>query len=217
MLSGETAIGDYPVETVRMMDRIAQAMGAGPRRGRRAYRGPVGLAEGRPVPEAVGRPSAPSCAPCLVRSHLLFDQDRGSTARVMRASGPRCRSWHSRPFPKRNRSLSLIWGVTPSRLTVPTVKTSTIARSSTSSRSAATPATATPWCSPAAIPSSRAAPPISSRSWPSPPKPPPAWNRPAWNESTGIRRLRPGRIRRIPVLHGCIGTAWMDEREKGQA
>jgi hypothetical protein len=29
--------------------------------------------------------------------------------------------------------------------------------------------------------------------------------------------LRPGRIRRIPVLHGCIGTAWMDEREKGQA
>jgi pyruvate kinase len=111
MLSGETAVGEYPRESVQMMRRIATAAEGA------LFRRPHLLTEwagGRELspPEAVSRAAAEAAEQIGARAVIAFTQS-GSTAR--RAS--KCRSSVPiiavTPDIRTARRCSLYWGVAP--------------------------------------------------------------------------------------------------------
>src|SRR6185436_762277 len=80
MLSAETAIGQHPVETVRVMDRIVRAAEEGTRSWRRRFSdAPQG--EGS-FPEAICH-SASSAASTIGASVIVAFSERGTTARLL--------------------------------------------------------------------------------------------------------------------------------------
>src|SRR5690242_6849940 len=85
MLSAETAIGQYPVETVRVMDRIVRAAEEGTRSWcRRSPDAPQG--EGS-FPEAICH-SASSAASTIGASIIVAFSERGTTARLLSKQRP---------------------------------------------------------------------------------------------------------------------------------
>lgn len=110
MLSAETAVGRFPVESVRMMARIIEAAEGGPRyewfRRRRREASEVG------VPEAVCESVAYMAEQLNLRAIAVFTQS-GSSARVLSKFRPRVPVYAFSPIPKVLRRAALYWGVEP--------------------------------------------------------------------------------------------------------
>ncbi|HEX7787494.1 MAG TPA: pyruvate kinase, partial [Methylomirabilota bacterium] len=126
MLSAETAVGRYPVEAVRAMDRIAREMEA-----QRQSRGVTldvafgrRLSEGVPVPHHRTRESGPvrtedaiavavcAAAEMLGAPVILCFTSSGFTARKVSTCRPPVPIFACTPEPETHRQLSLVWGVT---------------------------------------------------------------------------------------------------------
>jgi len=108
MLSQETAIGDYPSETVRMMVRIIEEAEAG-RQLRHVRRGEE---ERFSVPETISRSVAQAAETLDLRAIAVFTQS-GSSARLVSMYRPRVPIYAFSPLPHIVRQLSLYWGVHP--------------------------------------------------------------------------------------------------------
>ena len=108
MLSQETAIGDYPSESVRMMARIIEEAEAG-RRLRHVRRGEE---ERFSVPETISRSVAQAAEILDLRAIVVFTQS-GSSARLVSMYRPRVPIYAFSPLPHIVRQLSLYWGVHP--------------------------------------------------------------------------------------------------------
>jgi pyruvate kinase len=106
MLSAETATGQYPVEAVRTMARIAERAEAAPPSARLA----------RPRPDAYGFPEAAAEAACQsaellhARAIVAFTQS-GFTARLISQDRPEVPIVALTPFSEVQRRLNLYWGV----------------------------------------------------------------------------------------------------------
>jgi len=104
MLSGETAAGQYPVEAVEMMDKIARAT-------EEAYF--ESRVEQRPELNIADAISHASCtiAHDLAASAILTPTHSGLTAQKISKYRPKCKILAATPFPEVARRLSLVWGV----------------------------------------------------------------------------------------------------------
>ncbi|MEP6889131.1 MAG: pyruvate kinase [Nitrospirota bacterium] len=110
MLSAETAIGQYPVETVRVMDRIVRAAEEGTRSGyRRSSDAPQ---EGGSFPEAICH-SASSAASTIGASAIVAFSERGTTARLLSKQRPDASIIALTPFDVVRQRMALYWGVIP--------------------------------------------------------------------------------------------------------
>jgi pyruvate kinase len=105
MLSGETAVGKYPVQTVEVMSRIAQ-------------RAETSVNPWPPDADVSGPDVSVAHAACraaeeqCARAIVTFTQS-GSTALLVSKHRPRAAVIAATPFDKISRRLSLYWGVTP--------------------------------------------------------------------------------------------------------
>jgi pyruvate kinase len=110
MLSAETAIGRYPEEAVRVMDRIVRAAeeAKGPGLVRRAEPGH------RPVsfPEAICA-SASSAAAATMATALVTFSESGATACLMAKQRPGAPIIAFTPFEHVRRRMAIFWGVLP--------------------------------------------------------------------------------------------------------
>ena len=110
MLSAETAIGQYPVETVRVMDRIVRAAEEGTRLwSRRSSDAPQG---GASFPEAICH-SASSAASTIGASAIVAFSERGTTARLLSKQRPDASIISLTPFEAVRQRMALYWGVIP--------------------------------------------------------------------------------------------------------
>jgi pyruvate kinase len=109
MLSAETAVGHYPVETVRVMDRIVRAAEEGVEPlVRRA--GP----ERRevPFPEAICGAAFRAAASTDAAAIVAFSES-GTTARLMSKQRPAAPIFALTPFEPVRQRMALYWGVSP--------------------------------------------------------------------------------------------------------
>ena len=111
MLSGETAKGRYPVESVRMMAKIVKAAEMSPRYGwvghqRRAMGASLG------VPESICESAAHMSEELNLKAIAVFTQS-GSSARLISKYRPRVPVYAFSPLPAITRRAALYWGVTP--------------------------------------------------------------------------------------------------------
>ncbi len=111
MLSAETAIGRYPVDSVRMMARIISAAEASPRYAwysrRRREAG-----EMLSVPEAICDSAGYLADELNLRAIAVFTQS-GSSARLISKFRPRVPVFAFSPFPHILRRAALYWGLHP--------------------------------------------------------------------------------------------------------
>jgi len=117
MLSGETASGKYPIESVQMMDAISQEVE------REMFRVGKGAADLPPLPESWGFTNAAATAAARM-SYLLplkaivtFTRD-GRTARILSENRPRAPVIAITSRPEAASRLALEWGVVP-RVEIP--------------------------------------------------------------------------------------------------
>lgn len=106
MLSGETAAGQFPIEAVKMMDRIARKTESA-YWGTRATRHPQ-----LNVAEAISYASY-TIAGDLEASAILTPTHSGLTARMISKYRPKSLLIAATPFPATAKRLSLQWGVEP--------------------------------------------------------------------------------------------------------
>jgi pyruvate kinase len=109
MLSGETAAGQYPLEAVRMMAKIAvRADGALP------DRSAFGARRGAPaeMPEVVAQATV-EMARALGAAAILCATTSGSTVRLIAKYRPDGRLIAATPVPETYRRLALTWGAQP--------------------------------------------------------------------------------------------------------
>jgi pyruvate kinase len=110
MLSAETAIGQYPVEAVRVMDRIVQAseVETGPGFVRRSPSD-----QGRvSFPEAMST-SASTAAAAIGASAIVVFSEKGMTARLVSKQRPAAPIIAFTPFESVRQRMALYWGVLP--------------------------------------------------------------------------------------------------------
>jgi len=106
MLSGETAIGSYPVESVSMMARIIeQVLAIYPAQ----ESGHTGRFKG---PEAVAR-AACSLAADIPHTSIVVLTQRGMTASLVSKNRPKAPVYALTPTTEIARQLALRWGITP--------------------------------------------------------------------------------------------------------
>jgi len=110
MLSGETAVGHYPVEAVQMMDRIARKSEEALDYGKWLDRHRTGGS--RTVAEAIARATCESAADLHVKAILCSTQS-GATARLVSKYRPHSPIIAATPNTHVVRQLSLVWGVRP--------------------------------------------------------------------------------------------------------
>lgn len=111
MLSGETAIGAYPVQAVRMMARIAEtveAQASGPERAMPPY----GYAEAGSMPEAIAAAASALVKALPVRAICVVTKT-GNSARLVSHYRPNLPILAFTPQEGTYRRLSLIWGILP--------------------------------------------------------------------------------------------------------
>jgi pyruvate kinase len=110
MLSAETAVGQYPVETVCVMDRIVRAAeeGVEPVVVRRAgpWRGEVS------VPEAICGAAFRAAASTEAAAIVAFSES-GTTARLMSKQRPAAPIFGLTPLEPVRQRMALYWGVSP--------------------------------------------------------------------------------------------------------
>jgi pyruvate kinase len=110
MLSDETAAGEYPVESVKVLDRIARAIE--PRmREFSALGTPITTLSGS-IESAMGR-AACQLADELKSSAIIAATTSGSTARLVTRYRPSCPIIALTPDPLTQRQLTISWGVKP--------------------------------------------------------------------------------------------------------
>lgn len=114
MLSAETAVGKFPVESVRVMDRIIRAAEEEIRTDveRRAEprQEPVSF------PEAVSRAAASSAAAIQAGAVVAFTES-GTTAQLISKQRPRAPIIAFTPFEPVRQRMALFWGVLPLTMT----------------------------------------------------------------------------------------------------
>jgi pyruvate kinase len=110
MLSGETASGGYPVESVRMMDAIIREAEAGGLRASPAERCPGGEEELHAVVRAASQAALDSGAAAVA----VYTQT-GKTVRLLSKLRPPCPIIALTFLPSVERQLTLCWGVTAIR------------------------------------------------------------------------------------------------------
>jgi len=110
MLSGETAAGQYPVESVQMMARIAEAAEAS---GKHSDREPdLNIAPQRDIPNAISEAARAIVEALPVQAIVAFTLS-GRTAYLMAHQRPRVPILALTPSESIYRRLNLIWGITP--------------------------------------------------------------------------------------------------------
>ncbi|HMB68651.1 MAG TPA: pyruvate kinase [bacterium] len=112
MLSGETAIGEYPLETVRTMVRIAEKADVPLQQ--EAHRRRSGSPELQP-PEAVSRAASRAAADVNARAIVVYTES-GATARLLASQRPGVPILALSPHLTTLRRLRLSWGVYPRRM-----------------------------------------------------------------------------------------------------
>jgi len=117
MLSGETAVGDYPVEAVATMVRIAEEMQAGAPAQAPSIVGVTSESRSRPEAIAAAVRAMLDSLP-EIRAVWVFTQS-GSTARLVARHRPRVPIIAFTPNERCYRRLALLWGTTP--ILTPTV------------------------------------------------------------------------------------------------
>ena len=118
MLSAETAAGRYPVEAVRVMDRIVRAAEEG------AAPGVVRATESAPsvqdsFPEAMCEAACSAITATRVDAVVAFSES-GATARLMSKQRPAAPIVAVTPSETVRRRMALYWGVVP--LTMPRIE-----------------------------------------------------------------------------------------------
>ncbi|BCA56277.1 Pyruvate kinase [Nitrospira sp. KM1] len=110
MLSAETAIGQHPVETVEVMDRIIRAAEEGPEPGvlQRRHADVVSMS----CPEAICT-AASSAATAISASAIVAFSELGMTARLISKQRPAAPIIAFTPFEPIRRQMALYWGVMP--------------------------------------------------------------------------------------------------------
>lgn len=115
MLSGETAVGKYPVQTVQMMARIIEtaegSVEIDPPLLDPDFGGPASF------PDAIGQAAAAVSATVSPKAIVAFTQS-GSTARLISKRRPRTPIIAFTPSAGICRQLCLCWGVEPRRITL---------------------------------------------------------------------------------------------------
>jgi len=106
MLSGETAVGAYPVEAVRMMSRIAEEAETVFRPVRSAPEDERPLS----VPAAMADAAVRAAEDIRAAAIVVFTLS-GATARLVAQRRPACRIHAFCPVPAQCRRLALVWGV----------------------------------------------------------------------------------------------------------
>jgi pyruvate kinase len=110
MLSGETAIGAHPVETVRVMDRIIRAAEEGPAH---AFVRPLDRERADVTfPEAICT-AASSAAAAIQASVIVAFSELGTTARLLSKQRPTAPIISFTPFEPVRQRMALYWGVLP--------------------------------------------------------------------------------------------------------
>ena len=110
MLSGETAIGDYPAETVQMMRTIAGIAEKELRA--EAQTAPLVGMGFLDFADAVSRAAAETAESVGAKVVVAFTQS-GSTARLVSKCRPRMPIMAATPLPETARRCNLYWGVQP--------------------------------------------------------------------------------------------------------
>jgi len=110
MLSGETAAGNYPLESVRMMDRIIYEAEASVTDQLR----PTRFAEMH-ISEAIAEAICHAAEELSMRLIVVFTET-GFSARLVSKYRPRVPIVAFTPNPETRRRLSLLWGVLPRRI-----------------------------------------------------------------------------------------------------
>jgi pyruvate kinase len=110
MLSAETAVGQYPVEAVRVMDRVVRAAEEGVEPGVARRAGP----ERREVsfPEAICGAAFRAAASTDAAAIVAFSES-GTTARLMSKQRPVAPIFALTPFEPVRQRMALYWGVSP--------------------------------------------------------------------------------------------------------
>ncbi len=110
MLSEETAVGDYPVEAVAMMVKIARDAESGVPY--ESWTERFGTKEEKTIPESVGY-AACKLAETIHAAYIISFTQSGSTAQIVSKYRPRPLILAPTPEEKTFHRLSLIWGVVP--------------------------------------------------------------------------------------------------------
>ena len=127
MLSAETAVGEFPLEAVRAMDRIAREMEANLRGRSPAYEAAVGHSrrKGEDADRSIVQRAAPArtedaiglavcvAAELLATPLIVCFTSSGFTARKVATYRPPVPIFAVTPEPETFRQLSLVWGVIP--------------------------------------------------------------------------------------------------------
>ena len=112
MLSGETAIGKYPVQTVQMMVRIIEKAEASVE-----LAPPILNLDSLSFPDAIGQAAAAVSTAVSPKAIVAFTQS-GSTARLISKRRPRTPIIAFTPSERICRRLCLCWGVEPRQITL---------------------------------------------------------------------------------------------------
>ncbi|HYM36980.1 MAG TPA: pyruvate kinase [Nitrospiraceae bacterium] len=121
MLSAETAAGQYPVESVRVMDRIVRAAEEGAEPGvlRVAERSPAPSVPDSSFPEAMCAAACSAVATTRADAVVVFSES-GATARLMSKQRPSAPIVAVTPSESIRRRMTLYWGVVS--LTMPRIE-----------------------------------------------------------------------------------------------
>ena len=109
MLSGETAAGKYPVESVETMDRIARSTEASPMYYERIHQAFQGKTT---ITDAMGQ-AVTTTAKMLQAAAILTPTESGYTANIVSKYRPNCPIVAVTPHQEVLNKLSLVWGVYP--------------------------------------------------------------------------------------------------------
>lgn len=109
MLSGETAVGRYPVDAVAMLHRIAVSAERVYDYGRWVERRPGAVST---VAQAISRATC-DAAEDVGAAAILCSTQSGATARMVARFRPRAPIVAATPYPEVARRLALVWGVVP--------------------------------------------------------------------------------------------------------
>lgn len=113
MLSGETAAGKYPVESVRMMASILEEVERGPMA--RSHPGPEFIRHLKTFPNAVAKAATIAADELNVDAIVVFTES-GSTARLMMTYRPSKTIVACTPNDRVFRQMALFWGCEPCRI-----------------------------------------------------------------------------------------------------
>lgn len=115
MLSAETASGRYPVEAVRVMDRIVRAAEAGAQAGHASFvigHSPEERKKEVSFAEALCEAACSAAAATGARAIVIFSES-GATGRLMSKQRPTAPIVAFTPFESVRRRMALYWGVIP--------------------------------------------------------------------------------------------------------